>query len=250
MDSGNDMNLRIKMVCLLVLVLVLSGCGSNKQDASSLLILEDESTSSVEGTQIEIELTEEVTEETTDEVTEETTDEVTEMTIAELDANDTIESSAMISVYICGAVYEAGVYELEVGSRVYHVIELAGGMTEDAMETYLNQAQELMDGQKLYVPTKEEVEEGIVEATNVETTSSTSNVTSDSGEVSSSDKVNINTASLSELMTLSGIGESKAQSIIDYRDSNGLFNNIEDLMLISGIKEATYSQIEGQICVD
>ncbi len=246
MDSRNNMKLRIKMLCLLVLIAVLSGCSSSKQDASSLLILEDESTSSVEETQIEIEETTEVTEETT-ELTEGTTEEnITEIVTAEISE----ASSTMLSVYICGAVYDAGVYELEAGSRIYHVIELAGGMTEDAMETYLNQAQELVDGQKLYVPTKEEVEEGTVESVNVEATSSTSNVTDDSSESSSSDKVNINTASLSELMTLSGIGESKAQSIIDYRDSNGGFTNIEDLMLISGIKEATYSQIEGQICVD
>ncbi|MFI3173196.1 MAG: ComEA family DNA-binding protein [Eubacteriales bacterium] len=146
------------------------------------------------------------------------------------------EKAGTISVYICGAILYAGVYEMEEGSRIVDVIECAGGLREDAADTYLNQAEFLEDGQKLYVPTKQEVEEGII----------TNSVTS-SGEAQADSKVNINSASKEELMTLTGIGESKAESIIEYRESQGEFSSPEDIQNITGIKEGVYNNIKDEI---
>lgn len=214
------------MMCLLVLM---NGCGTTSQETSDLLILEDELDESVDETQEEItELESGDTEEVYESV-----EQTTEATV--------------ISVYICGAVCNAGVYELEAGSRVYHVLTLAGGMTADAMETYLNQAQELVDGQKIYVPTVQEVEDGIVVVSDASVSDSSASEVEGSSD---SGKVNINTASKEELMTLTGIGESKAESIIAYRTENGDFASTEELMNITGIKSGVYDPIEDMIVVD
>lgn len=238
------------IICLLLMCMhSCCGCSSSKSDTSSLLVLEGDYADSAEETQEEI-TQEEVTQE---EVTqEELTDQ--EETEESIDATEIIEAeeSNMISVYICGAIYEPGVYELEAGSRIYHVLEEAGGMTEEAMATYLNQAQELTDGQKIYVPTVQEVEEGSVDIFTWDTDSSATSTSSSGDESSgssSSDKVNINTATQAELMTLPSIGESKANSIIEYREANGGFDTIEDLMNITGIKEGVFSQVEAYITV-
>ena len=160
----------------------------------------------------------------------------------------------MLSVYVCGAVNTPGVYELPTGSRLYQAIDAAGGMREDADRNYLNLAMELMDGQKLQVPTEEEVRTGAVDAEtsgNMSGNTSESN-TSGSGETSSggSGLVNINTADETLLMTLPGIGEAKAKSIIAYRQEKGAFAKIEDIMNITGIKQAVYEKIKDAICVN
>jgi competence protein ComEA len=134
----------------------------------------------------------------------------------------------LIYVYVCGCVNNPGVIGVKEGSRIVDVIAKAGGMTEEADVNALNQAEPVVDGQKVYVPIKgEEV----------------SNSSSGQG------KVNINTASKDELMTLPGIGESKASDIINYRDSAGGFQTIEDIMQISGIKEAAFEKIKDYIKV-
>lgn len=226
MNSRNRNNI---LFLVLGLLLLCSGCGSGNEDTSDLQIIGDDYTDSVEETQTEI----------TEETETETETETEEM---ELDSYDT--TADMISVYICGAVNQPGVYELSKGDRIYHAIEKAGGMTEEAMETYLNLAEELEDGVKIYVPTKEEVEEGVVSDTAVDV------FISGNSDVESSGLININTASKEELMTLTGIGESKAESIIDYRETNGDFNSVEDVQNITGIKEGVYSQIVDDITVD
>lgn len=157
-----------------------------------------------------------------------------------LQENDEIEESeetesTLISVYICGAVNAPGVYEFKVGDRLTQAVEKAEGFTENAHGAYLNLAQLLSDGEMIYVPTKEEVKEGV-----------TNN--SDSG-LDNSGKININTASKDQLMTLTGVGESKALSIISYRESNGNFTAIEDVMKISGIKDAVFNTIKDYITV-
>lgn len=138
------------------------------------------------------------------------------------------EQAESIFVHVCGAVQNEGVYELPAGSRVYEAIEEAGGFREDAATTEVNQAQVLEDASKLYVPTVAEV------------------LDSQSKQGS---KVNINKASKEELMTLPGVGESKAESIIRYREDQGAFQSIEDIMQISGIKEALYEKIKDLIKV-
>ena len=135
-------------------------------------------------------------------------------------------------VYVCGEVKSPGVYELEPGSRIYEAVRAAGGMTEAADEYYLNQAEVLNDGQQIYVPSKEEIP-GKPEEIKEE----------------GSKKVNLNTASKEELMTLTGIGEAKADSIIRYREENGGFQNPEDLMKIEGIKSGVFNKIKEQITV-
>lgn len=142
-----------------------------------------------------------------------------------------------ICVYICGAVVNAGVYELPRGSRVIQVIEAAGGLKEDADMYLVNQARIVEDGEQIRIYTKEEAIEVNLQINN-----------QDSGETADS-KININTASKEDLMTLPGIGESKAESIITYRQTQGSFQAIEDIMNITGIKEAVFSKIKDKITV-
>ena len=142
------------------------------------------------------------------------------------------EKAASIWVYVCGEVRDPGVYELPEGSRITDAVEAAGGMTGDAAETYLNLAETLSDGQKIEVPSVE-MAEALEEAAAQDT----------------SGLVNLNRATEAELMTLSGIGESKAKEIIRYRESSGGFQKPEDLMNIPGIKEGVFHKIRDQITV-
>ena len=145
---------------------------------------------------------------------------------------------AEIQVYVCGAVASPGVYVLPEGSRVYEAVEMAGGLLESADPKALNQARPLADGEQITVLTVEEVQNG-------ETAEQGAG-----GSVSGGDgKVNINTADADELMTLSGIGESRAKAIIAYREENGKFESIEDIMKIDGIKEKMFEKIRDSITV-
>ena len=144
-----------------------------------------------------------------------------------------------IVVHICGAVNHPGVYYLTAGQRLYEAVREAGGFREDANEDYLNQAMPLVDGMKVTVPTMvenalETIEEEMV----------TISETSGQGQ-----KVNINTADETLLCTLPGIGESRAKSIIAYRQEHGDFRKPEDIMNISGIKEAAFAKIRDYITV-
>ena len=146
---------------------------------------------------------------------------------SELEAEDDQVKSS-IFVYVCGAVVSEGVYELPAGSRVYEAIREAGGFSEEAAVSHINQAEILEDETRIYVPTMEEVQ---------------SEIESGGG------KVNLNTASKEELMTLPGVGESKADLIIRYREEHGKFRQIEDVMNISGIKEGLFEKIKENITV-
>ena len=119
-------------------------------------------------------------------------------------------------------------------SRVYEAIEAAGGATKNAKLELLNLALILKDGDKIYIPDIDDTDEPY------------SGVTGSNGiDV----LVNINTASKDELMTLPGIGEAKALAIIGYREDNGSFSDVEDIMKVSGIKESAFSKIKDLICV-
>ena len=133
-------------------------------------------------------------------------------------------------VQVAGAVNKPGVYELESDARIYQAIWLSGGLREDADESSLNQAEKVSDGQKLVVKTRDEVQ---AEAQNT----------------ANDNKVDINTADEKTLMTLPGIGESKAKAIIKYRESKGRFNSCDDLKNISGIKDGVYNKIADLIKV-
>lgn len=148
------------------------------------------------------------------------------------------EPNPTIFVYVCGAVNAPGVYELDADARVYEAIACAGGVREDAAEESVNQAQTLTDGERLYVPTDAEAEQGLADP-----------VQTEPGQGAADGKVNINTASKEELTTLNGIGESRAESIIGYRETHGGFQSIEELMNVEGIKEGVFSKIKDRITV-
>ena len=135
-----------------------------------------------------------------------------------------------IYVDLKGAVKHPGVYALDQGSRVFDLLEMADGLTEEAAERALNQAQLLVDQQSLYVPTMEEWE--------AESQGPQANLVGSQDPLVSSPnsgKVNINQADLAQLETLPGIGAKKAQAIIDYRTANGSFHSLEDLGKVKGI---------------
>ena len=138
------------------------------------------------------------------------------------------EKEDSIFVYVCGAVAAPGVYELQSGSRVFEALEAAGGVLPEAAEETINQAQVLKDETKLYIPTKKELEVQL---------------SAESG------KVNLNTATKEVLMTIPGVGASKAEDIISYRNKNGTFAKIEDVMKIPGIKEGLFEKMKEYITV-
>ena len=168
-----------------------------------------------------------------------------------------------IYVDICGAVTSPGVYELPYGSRVFQAIEQAGGYLPEAAASYLNRAKGLSDGQQVYVPTQAEVDSQRIAATqdgsevtaenSTETASGQKSAGEDSGEAetasSTEQKIDLNTADVSQLTTLTGVGESKALAIIAYREENGPFTSAEDIMNVPGIKEGTYEKIKDKIAI-
>lgn len=150
--------------------------------------------------------------------------------------------------HICGAVLSPGVYPITVDCRVVDLVELAGGFTAEAAKDYVNQALKVQDGQRVYIPTQTELTE--LSVSEYMAGGSTSGSPEQTYSVTSDTKlININTASASELMGLPGVGEAKAASIIEYRNTNGKFKTIRDLMKISGIKEGLFNKISGYITV-
>ncbi len=153
------------------------------------------------------------------------------------------ETSTFFYVYVCGEVEMPGVYTMPEGSRVCDVFAEAGGLTEDAAEDYWNQARLLTDGEMIYVPTKEEASERTLTLSDA---SSTSQNTDDSTD----GKVNINTASKEELMTIPGIGEAKALAILSYRQEHGTFSAIEEVKNVEGIKDGVYTKMKDYIVIN
>jgi competence protein ComEA len=141
------------------------------------------------------------------------------------------------SLDVEGAIESPGVYKVKKDSRVFEVLKLSGGVKQDAYLGDLNQASILSDGQKIYIPTQSEMEKAI-------------NVNSGDFSESGDDLINLNRATKEDLMKLPGIGEAKADSIIKYREKNGLFKNVKDITKIAGIKQGVYQKIEKLIKVD
>lgn len=139
-------------------------------------------------------------------------------------------------VYVCGAVVSPGVYELDDGSRIYEAVELAGGFMEEAAEDALNLAESVTDGQMIRIPTEEERE--AVERQGAEADSAADG------------KLDLNRADVAALMELPGIGQSKAEAIVGYREEHGPFSQAEDLMKVEGIKEGVFNKIKDRIKVD
>lgn len=207
-------NKRLVVVCCLFLCVMLCGCG-NSQGGEVIMIGRD-GHAAVQGT--------------------EGSTERDGQGAAEVEAESAVLEEAQkaegaeIRVYVCGAVAEPGVVSLSEGSRAEDALAAAGGFSEDARRDYVNLAEWVSDGQKLYFPTLEEAESLIEQE-------------SDKG------LVNINTADVNTLCTLPGIGESRAKDIIAYRETHGAFKNCEDIMQVSGIKNSVYSKISDMITV-
>ena len=160
----------------------------------------------------------------------------------------TVTENTVIYVDVTGAVKAPGVYTLPTGSRVFEAIALAGGAREDASLENLNQAGILQDGQQIRVYTEEEAAQMAQQGSLPSLPGAETAAGQEEGQEAS--KVNINTAGKDELMTLTGIGETRAEAILAYRQETGGFQAPEDLMQVEGIKEKTFEKLKDQITVN
>ncbi len=209
-----------------LLLMILTGCSKAGSELELTEVGEVSEVDSGEGKP-------DITEAETEEIKEEPLDE-------------TVKDQVLF-VYVCGAVNAPGVYELTDGSRIDDAVKAAGGFRSDADETYVNLAAKLTDGLKLQIPTTEETamnkQEGGCQSFDSEGTSDMA------GNVHDNGLININDASAEQLKAIPGIGESTASKIIKYREDNGRFASIEDIMKVSGIKEKLFSRIKDYITV-
>ena len=185
-----------------------------------------------------------------------------------------------IFVDVCGAVVNPGVYELDEGARIFQAVDAAGGYLPEAAINNLNRARSIGDGQQIYVPTEKEVAENLelamakvpealndgdnsgnlgleeIQGSSVENPSGT--VGRDTGSfgdgVGDDTRINLNTADAGQLSTLSGIGQSKAEAIVAYREEHGDFASIEEIMNVMGEREMNqylYTKlVAGSLCTN
>lgn len=140
-----------------------------------------------------------------------------------------LETETTMIVYVTGAVEAPGVYELTEGVRLFEVIEKAGGFADGALEDRLNLARYVFDGEQVHVMSLADEASGLGQLEGLPI------------------RISINSGSVEELMTLTGVGQAKAEAIIVYRQTNGPFQKIEDIMKVTGIKEAMYNKIKDDI---
>lgn len=166
------------------------------------------------------------------------------------------QPAARYIVHVDGAVTTPGVIELTGDDvRVGDAVEAAGGLSEDADTSTVNLAEPLVDGSKIHVPHRGELEEVRPTQTQEPPSGQTGDAAGQGGQASettspeSGGLVNINTATSEELQTLSGVGEATARAIIEEREANGPFTSPEDIMRVSGIGEKKFAKIAGSICV-
>ncbi|MGY3724799.1 competence protein ComEA [Granulicatella balaenopterae] len=164
------------------------------------------------------------------------------MEIEEFNPSEERSSSEASFIYvdIKGEVQYPGVYQVDVDCRLLDLIDKAGGFTNKANDQQVNLAQKLTDQAMIVIPSIEQVTDNssmAVEEVMIKTPDSQSG------------KININTAGIEELTTLSGIGEKKAQQIIDYREENGSFKAVDDLVNVSGIGQKTVEKLKAEVCI-
>ena len=141
-----------------------------------------------------------------------------------------------IYVYVCGAVVSPGVYTLPEGSRLFEACEAAGGFLRGAARTEVNLAREVFDGEQVRIPFLYELQDP-------------GNAGGLSSAFTEDGKLDLNSAAVADLCTLPGIGESKAGSILSYREEHGGFSSIDELMQVEGIKEGIFNKIKDKITV-
>lgn len=154
---------------------------------------------------------------------------------------DVSKEPAFCCVYVCGAVVNPGVYTLPSDARICDALEAAGGFTEEAAKEAVNLAELIRDAEQIRIPTAEEAE------------SLQGDLAAEGGNVSeggTDGRINLNTATREELMTIPGIGASKAESIVAYRMEQGDFADVRDIMKITGIKEGIFEKIKDRITVN
>lgn len=229
-------NVFVSLICVLLLF-AFAGCGKSELEVKTIgeSLDQDSDQNSEQVTGIEpSDKSEEDKSEKKDFAEE--SEESESLGIASDSKDKDSEDKTTICVYVCGAVAQEGVYELPDGSRLADALESAGGYAENAVHGYLNLAEPLVDGERIYFPYLDEEE-------------SLDMASGDHSE-SGSGLVNINTAGADELKTLSGIGDSRAADIIAYREANGSFGSIEDIMNVSGIGESIFNKIKPYITVE
>lgn len=156
-------------------------------------------------------------------------------------------------VDVKGSVKKPGVYEFKENDRVIDAIKIAGGLKKNANTNNINLSEKLKSEMVIYIYNDSEIKKGN-KALTCDTVCQTNiievnNCIKEHNNSSNNNLININTANITELTSLSGIGESKAQNIIDYRTTNGLFKAIEEIKNISGIGDALYEKIKDKITI-
>lgn len=225
-----------KNILLFVIILLVLLCACARQD-EPLFVSEYDGASFVDGNQMEEQ--------------EKPKDQLSE----NQEKNDDIEvetgtnTKTECYVHVCGAVSKPGVYVMLRGARIFEAIEKAGGITENAYDECINQALLVTDGMQIRVPTMEEWEKGQVTAENYSFAEQVGNDGSHSFHEDGDEDglVNINSADASRLCTIPGIGETRAEAIISYRETHGSFQKIEDIQNVTGIKEGLFNQIKDKI---
>ena len=179
-----------------------------------------------------------------------TEDNLTTNTAVE-NSNETVEENNKIVVHITGEVNYPGVVVLKEGARVVDAIEAGVGETDEADLSSLNLAYMLSDGEKIYVPNKEETSQES-QGREYITSAKDNSEQSENGAKSTGTnfKININTAKQEELTQITGIGESTAKKIIEYRTQNGKFKSIEDIKNIPGIGDSKFNAMKEEITVN
>lgn len=159
--------------------------------------------------------------------------------------------TACYVIHICGAVRNPGVYELPEGSRIMDAVRAGGGFLPEADQAACNLAARVVDGCQIYIMTQEEsslAASGLPEA-GIQAENAGLSAGGNGGGTADDGKVNLNTADAGSLKTLPGIGDSRAAAIITWREENGRFDRIEDIMKVSGIKQAAFEKIKDKIKV-
>ena len=165
----------------------------------------------------------------------------TEVSVTQPPKQEISEKKELV-VYVCGAVKNPGIYTIPEGSRLYEAIAMAGGFSKEAASSYHNLARTVEDGERIYILSTSETKELTAEQ----------QVTGEDGAgapAQANGLINLNTATAEQLMTLPGIGESRAADILAYRAKIGQFTDIEELMNVTGIGEARFERVKDKITV-